>query len=176
MLLLAGAILLIVKPGDDKNGFGDGQGYIPGDENVIVTNTPAYAYLDIAYEYEDSGADYLADPCAIYGNGTYTVKISRHDNDETPLAFSGLSYMGIRLISDNNSLDNTEALITDIKVTCDGTELKVVENGTVSLDDETKSNYFDCYDMNETNISDDNVYDFKDKDTIEVTFTISGMK
>ncbi|MBR5180209.1 MAG: acyltransferase [Lachnospiraceae bacterium] len=172
MLLLAGAVLLIIKPGENKNGFGDGQGDIPGNENIIG----AYAYLDIAYEYEDSGADYLADPCAIYDNGTYTIKISRHDNDETPLAFSGLSYMGIRLISDNSSLDNTEVLITDIKVTCDGTELKVIENGTVSLDDETKSNYFDCYDMNETNIFDDNIYDFTDKDTIEVTFTISGMK
>ena len=148
----------------------------PGEIDLI----PAYAFLDLAYENEGEYADYLADPYAVYDNGTYMVTIRRQDNEETPLAFDGLSYMGIRLIDDGTAdIDISEAVITDIKVTCDSIPLTVAESDTVSYDEGARYSYFDCY-AEGTVISEetpeDAVYDFKNKDIIEVTFTVSGIK
>ena len=136
--------------------------------------SPVYAYIDLAYEYEGNDTDYLTDPLSITGNGTYTVTINRNDNSDTALAFNGLSYMGIRLIDDeNSSVDISKTVITDVKVICDGVLLRIDETGSTPYEDGVIYDFFDCYDQDE-NVTE--VYDFKDKNVIEISFTVSGAK
>ena len=142
------------------------------DEITPEDISPVYAYIDLAYESDGSDADYLTDPIDIIGNGTYTVTINRSDNTETDLAFNGLSYMGIRLIDDENSdVDMKGTVIQDVKVKCDGVLLRIDETGSTQYDDGVIYDFFDCYDPDG---SSETVYDFSDKKAIEISFTISG--
>lgn len=136
--------------------------------------TPVYAYLDLAYDYKGTETDYLTGPYAINGNGTYTVTINRGDTAETKLAFDGLSYMGIRLLDDEMSdVDISKAVISDVKIKCDGIMLKVDETGSTPYEDGVIYNFFDCYDPDK-NVTE--TYVFKNKNVIEISFTISGTK
>lgn len=156
----------------------DGQ---DGGEAVPAEASPVYAYLDLAYEYNGGAADYLTEPCAVNGSGTFTVTVDRGDTEETPLAFDGLSYMGIRLIDDEASdLDIKNASITDVKVVCDGTALKVDTSGATPYEDGVILIFFDCYDPEKYGSTEDltgaEPYDFGGKSRIEVSFTVEGAK
>ena len=136
--------------------------------------TPVYAYLDVVYNYMGTNTDYLTEPYAITGNGTYTVTINRNDNSETEQAFDGLSYMGIRLLDDETAdVDIKNVTITDVKVRCDGIQLKIDDTGSTPYEDGVIYDFFDSYDPNGNNES---VYDFSGKNTIEISFTITGAK
>ena len=136
--------------------------------------TPVYAYLDVVYNYMGTNTDYLTEPYAITGNGTYTVTINRSDNSETEQAFDGLSYMGIRLLDDETAdVDINNVTITDVKVNCDGVQLKVDDAGSTPYTDGVIYDFFDSYDPSGNNES---VYDFSGKNTIEISFTITGAK
>ena len=136
--------------------------------------TPIYAYLDVVYKYMGTNTDYLTEPYAITGNGTYTVTINRSDNSETEQAFDGLSYMGIRLLDDETAdVDIKNVTITDVTVNCDGVQLKVDDTGSTPYEDGVIYDFFDSYDPSGNNES---VYDFSDKNTIEISFTITGAK
>ena len=142
------------------------------DEITPEDISPVYAYIDLAYESDGTDSDFLTDPIEINDNGNYTVTISRNDNAETELAFNGLSYMGIRLIDDENSdVDITKAVITDVKIFCDGVLLKIDGNGSTEYADGVIYDFFDCYDPNENTTE---TYDFKDKNVIEISFTVLG--
>lgn len=136
--------------------------------------TPVYAYLDVVYNYMGTNTDYLTEPYAITGNGTYTVTINRSDNSETEQAFEGLSYMGIRLLDDETAdVDIKNVTITDVKVRCDGIQLKIDDTGSTPYEDGVIYDFFDSYDPSGNNES---VYDFSGKNTIEISFTITGAK
>ena len=85
--------------------------------------------------------------------------------------------MVILLDDDMADVDITKALISDLKVTCDGTELKVDDTGTIPYDNGVVYIFFDCYDMekysSETDFTDAESYNFSEKNVIEVSFTIS---
>lgn len=158
-----------------------GAGQLPSWQTTEWDNeTSAYAYVDLIYEYNGTSAEYLTEPCLIYGNDTYTVTIRRTENEETPHAMDGLLYMGIRLLEDESSdVDLSQVVITEIKVKSDGTELLVNESGTVPYENGATSIFFDCHDMkngSEEEPSDATTFDFQGTDMIEVTFTISGAK
>ena len=167
--------------GDDGlpagEGEDDGMGSGIGDP-VQETNNLAYAYVDLIYEYNGANAEYLADPCAIYGNDTYTVTIRRTEDKETPHAMDGLLYMGIRLLEDETSdVDISQVLITDIKVKSDGTELQVNESGTIPYENGAMCIFFDCHDAGNGSEepSDAPAFNFQGTKEIEVTLTISGI-
>lgn len=157
--------------GTDNNGTPD---TTPANNTPPEDVTPVYAYIDIVYNYMGTNTDYLTEPYAVTGNGTYTVTINRNDNSETRQAFDGLSYMGIRLLDDDMSdVDIKNAVITDVKVKCDDIQLKVDDAGSTPYEDGVIYDFFDSYDPD---ASSDTVYDFNDKNTIEITFTVSGAK
>ena len=134
--------------------------------------TPVYAYLSLSYENNGTADTYFTDPYAINGNGTYTITVTRSENADIDPAFDNLSYMSIRILDDESSdVDISNADITGVKVKCDGVELKVNEIGHEAFDGEKIGNYFECYDPEG---SAENVYAFKDKNVIEITFTVSG--
>lgn len=198
-LLLASTVGLIVvltrpdttgnasdNPGQntEENGPGNTENDTPGTE---VTGTadkeisPVYAYLDIAYEAGGIDSDYLSEACEVKGDGTYTFSVNRQDNSEVSQAIDGLSYMGIRLLDDDQAdVDITAAEITDIKVVCDGVELKVEISGSTQYTDGVILAFFDCYDAETygdgADVSAAAAYDFSGKSTIEVTFTVEGAK
>lgn len=167
-------------PGQILDGNDSEQNTDPEDLDESVN--PAYAYISMAYNNNGSEAEYLTEPCAVNGNGTYTVTITREDNEETPLAFAGFSYMGIRLLGDGESpcIDVSEAVITNINVICDGITLKTVETGTVSNDNGGVYNFFDCYDIakdfSQNDPTEDDVYDFSNRNSIQISFTVSQAK
>jgi hypothetical protein len=72
--------------------------------------------------------------------------------------------MGIKLIQDDDAdPDISDAIITDISVTCDGEPIVIEDDiETVSGDDGARYIYFDCYDME------------SDAASLSVTFTVSG--
>jgi len=148
------------------------------DQTDTVTNpkdvSPVYAYIDVVYKYMGTNVDYMTDQYMINGNGTYTVTINRSDNSETRQAFDGLSYMGIRLLDDDTAdVDIRNVTITDVKVICDGVQLKVDDTGSTPYEDGVIYDFFDSYDPNGNNES---VYDFSSKNTIEISFTVNGAK
>ena len=156
--------------GTDNNGQAD----TGTDSTPPKDITPVYAYIDVVYNYMGTNTDYLTDPYAINGNGTYTVTINRSDNSETRQAFDGLSYMGIRLLDDDTAdVDIRNVTITDVKVICDGVQLKVDDTGSTPYEEGVIYDFFDSYDPNGNNES---VYDFSSKNTIEISFTINGAK
>lgn len=168
------------EPGADGEGEQEGLGPDaddPAEEQIIQ----AYAYLDLIYEYNGAGAEYLAEPCYIYDNGTYTVTIRRGDDKETAHAMDGLGYMGIRFLQGETAdADVSRATITEIRVKRDGTELGVNESGTIPYENGAMSVFFDCYDGekygSEEDISEAPAFDFKGTEEMEVTFTISGIE
>ena len=156
--------------GTDNNGQAD----TGKDSTPPKDITPVYAYIDVVYNYMGTNTDYLTNPYAINGNGTYTVTINRSDNSETRQAFDGLSYMGIRLLDDDTAdVDIRNVTITDVKVICDGVQLKVDDTGSTPYEDGVIYDFFDSYDPNGNNES---VYDFSSKNTIEISFTVNGAK
>ena len=156
--------------GTDNNG----QANTGTDSTPPKDITPVYAYIDVVYNYMGTNTDYLTDPYAINGNGTYTVTINRSDNSETRQAFDGLSYMGIRLLDDDTAdVDIRNVTITDVKVICDGVQLKVDDTGSTPYEEGVIYDFFDSYDPNGNNES---VYDFSSKNTIEISFTVNGAK
>ena len=156
--------------GTDNNGQAD----TGTDSTPPKDITPVYSYIDVVYNYMGTNTDYLTDPYAINGNGTYTVTINRNDNSETKQAFEGISYMGIRLLDDDTAdVDIRNVTITDVKVICDGVQLKVDDTGSTPYEDGVIYDFFDIYDPNGNNES---VYDFSSKNTIEISFTVNGAK
>jgi|GEM_PF-609392 Fucose 4-O-acetylase and related acetyltransferases len=142
---------------------------------------PVQAYLDLAYTYGGTDDDYLANPVAVNRNGSYTVTVKRKDDAETMRAFDGLNYMGIRLLDDDQSdLNITKVSITNIKVVCDGVELRVNVSGTAPYEDGLILTFFECYDKEKygdrKSLSGVETYDFSGKDEIKVTFSIKGAK
>jgi len=82
--------------------------------------------------------------------------------------------MGIRLLDDDMSdVDIKNAVITDVKVKCDGVQLKVDDAGSTPYENGVIYDFFDSYDPNGNNES---VYDFSSKNTIEISFTVNGAK
>ncbi len=82
--------------------------------------------------------------------------------------------MGIRLLDDDTSdVDIKKAAITDVKVNCDGIQLKVDDAGSTDYADGVIYDFFDCYDPDGNSEA---VYDFSSKNTIEISFTITGAK
>jgi len=157
--------------GTDNNGTPDTS---PDNNTPPEDVTPVYAYIDVVYNYMGTNTDYLTEPYAITGNGTYTVTINRNDSSEADLAFDSLSYMGIRLLDDDTSdVDIKKAAITDVKVNCDGIQLKVDDAGSTDYTDGVIYDFFDCYDPDGNSEA---VYDFSSKNTIEISFTITGAK
>ena len=160
--------------GEGEDGGMDPEGNDPAEEKI----NPVYAYVDLIYEYNGTNAEYLAEPCSIYGNDTYTVIMRRTDDKDTPHAMDGLLYMGIRLLDNELSeIDVSHASITGIKVKSDGAELQVKESGTVPYEDGAMSIFFDCHDGgngSEEETSEAPAHDFQGTEVIEVTFTISG--
>jgi len=157
--------------GTDNNGTPDTS---PDNNTPPEDVTPVYAYIDVVYNYMGTNTDYLTEPYAITGNGTYTVTINRNDSSEAGLAFDALSYMGIRLLDDDTSdVDIKKAAITDVKVNCDGIQLTVDDAGSTDYADGVIYDFFDCYDPDGNSEA---VYDFSSKNTIEISFTITGAK
>ena len=157
--------------GTDNNGTPD---TTPDNNTPPEDVTPVYAYIDIVYNYMGTNTDYLTEPYAITGNGTYTVTINRNDNSETRQAFDGLSYMGIRILDDDTSdVDIKNVTITDVKVNCDGIQLTVDDAGSTPYTDGVIYDFFDSYDPSGNSEA---VYDFSSKNTIEISFTITGAK
>ncbi|MCR5635184.1 MAG: acyltransferase [Lachnospiraceae bacterium] len=138
----------------------------PEDEDGYLQDniTPAYAFLHIVYEDGESYADYFSEFEEVYEDGTYIITVNRSDDPEAELVLAGISYMGIKLIQDDDAEPNiSDAIITDISVTCDGEPISVEDNAeTVSGDDGARYIYFDCYDME------------SDAASLSVTFTVSG--
>ena len=157
--------------GTDNNGTPDTS---PDNNTPPEDVTPVYAYIDVVYNYMGTNTDYLTEPYAITGNGTYTVTINRNDSSEAGLAFDALSYMGIRLLDDDTSdVDIKKAAITDVKVNCDGIQLTVDDAGSTDYADGVIYDFFDCYDPDGNSEA---VYDFSSKNTIEISFMITGAK
>lgn len=150
-----------------------------GADDPAKEENPAYAYVDLIYEYNGASAEYLAEPCAIYGNDVYTVTIRRSEDQETPNAMNGLLYMGIRLLENESSgIDISHALISEIKVKSDGKELLVKESGTIPYENGAMCVFFGCHDAgeygSEEELSAAPAFDFQGTEALEVTFTISG--
>ena len=147
------------------------------DAKVADQVTPAYAYVDLIYEENGVTAEYLTEPCPIYGNDTYAVTIRRTDDKETPHAMDGLLYLAIRLLEDETSdVDVSQVRITGIRVISDGTELMVSESGTVPFENGAMSIFFDCHDAEEYGSEEDPsalpARDFEGAEEIEVIFSI----
>ena len=146
---------------------------------------PAYAFLDIVYEEGGSNADYYSVPVEVYGDGTYTITVKRSEDASAASAFEGLFYMGIKLIrelsDDTEDMDISNAEITNITVFCDGTPLVVIDNGeTISINEDDRYVYFDCYDRESgvtsaENADESKTFQFNGKEEIEVSFQISGI-
>lgn len=138
----------------------------PDDEDGYLQDniTPAYAFLHIVYEDGESYADYFSEFEEVYEDGTYIITVNRSDDPEAELALAGFSYIGIKLIQDDDAEPNiSDAIITDISVTCDGEPIVIEDDiETVSGDDGARYIYFDCYDME------------SDAASLSVTFTVSG--
>ena len=153
----------------------------PKQEVIPEDVSPVYAYLDLAYEYGGESADYLVNPCAVKGNETYTVTVTRKDDDEAPKAIDGLSYMGIRLLDDDTSeLDIRKLTFPEIKVVCDGVALRVDVSGFAPYEDGVILVFFECYDPDKYGDTEDltgaETFDFSGKSTVEVSFTVAGVK
>ena len=146
---------------------------------------PAYVFLDIVYEDGGSNADYYSAFEEVYEDGGYKLTVKCSEDAFAESAFAGLSYMGIKLIQKLNNetadIDISNAEITNIAVSCDGTPLVVIDNGeTISINEGDRYVYFDCYDKESDvtsaeNADESKAFQFNGKNEIEVTFTISGI-
>ena len=139
--------------------------FLDDEDGYLQDNiTPAYAFLHIVYEDGESYADYFSEFEEVYEDGTYIITVNRSDDPEAELALAGFSYIGIKLIQDDDAEPNiSDAIITDISVTCDGEPIVIEDDiETVSGDDGARYIYFDCYDME------------SDAASLSVTFTVSG--
>ena len=168
---------------DDENGSAQDYADETGDVQDYVT--PAYAFLDIVYEEGGSNADYYSVPVEVYRDGTYKITVKRSEDASAVPAFEGLSYMGIKLIrelsDDTEDMDISNAEITNITVSCDGTPLVVIDNGeTISMNEDDRYIYFDCYDRESgvtsaENADESKTFQFNGREEIEVSFQISGI-
>ena len=153
--------------------------------NVQDYAIPAYVFLDIVYEDGGSYADYYSSFEEVYEDGTYTITVKRSEDADAASAIDGLSYIGIKLVYEQNddteNMDISNAEITNITVSCDGTPLVAIDNGeTISIDEETRYIYFDCYDNESGVTSAENAdesknFQFDGKNEIVISFQISGI-
>ena len=153
--------------------------------NVQDYAIPAYVFLDIVYEDGGSYADYYTSFEEVYEDGTYTITVKRSEDADAASAIDGLSYIGIKLVYEQNddteNMDISNAEITNITVSCDGTPLVAIDNGeTISIDEETRYIYFDCYDKESGVTSAENAdesknFQFDGKNEIVISFQISGI-
>jgi hypothetical protein len=153
--------------------------------NVQDYAIPAYVFLDIVYEDGGSYADYYSSFEEVYEDGTYTITVKRSEDADAASAIDGLSYIGIKLVYEQNddteNMDISNAEITNITVSCDGTPLVAIDNGeTISIDEETRYIYFDCYDKESGVTSAENAdesknFQFDGKNEIVISFQISGI-
>ena len=153
--------------------------------NVQDYAIPAYVLLDIVYEDGGSSADYFSSFEEVYEDGTYTITVKRSEDADAASAIDGLSYIGIKLVYEQNddteNMDISNAEITNITVSCDGTPLVAIDNGeTISIDEETRYIYFDCYDKESgvtsvENADESKTFQFDGKNEIVISFLISGI-
>ena len=153
--------------------------------NVQDYAIPAYVFLDIVYEDGGSYADYYSSFEEVYEDGTYTITVKRSEDADAASAIDGLSYIGIKLVYEQNddteNMDISNAEITNITVSCDGTPPVAIDNGeTISIDEETRYIYFDCYDKESGVTSAENAdesknFQFDGKNEIVISFQISGI-
>ena len=111
--------------------------------------------------------------------------MKRSEDADAASAIDGLSYIGIKLVYEQNddteNMDISNAEITNITVSCDGTPLVAIDNGeTISIDEETRYIYFDCYDNESGVTSAENAdesknFQFDGKNEIVISFQISGI-
>lgn len=118
----------------------------------------------------------------VYGDGVYTLKASLSDYENVPEMIDGLKDMSLQMVSENNGtisdIDLSEAEITDISIICDGNEIKMNSENIVT--DHWDTGYAaKFYDENSDLTGKKAAVkskDFSFKDTIEITFTVSGTK
>ena len=127
----------------------------------------AYACIDMVYDDRGTETDYYSEFIAVYGKGSYTVKIARSDEKMISTVFNNLSYMTIKLLRENEDADISKAVISDIKVLCDGVPISVTDNGTAALSEDV------C--LVELVEAEKETFDFSETDEIEITFSVSGV-
>ena len=118
----------------------------------------------------------------VYGDGIYTMKASLSEYENVPEMIDGLKDMSLQMVSENNGtisdIDLSEAEITDISIICDGNEIKMNSENIVT--DHWDTGYAaKFYDENSDLTGKKAAVKSKDfslKDTIEITFTVSGTK
>ena len=151
---------------------------------ISEDESPAYVFLDIVYEDGGSNADYISELEEVCEDGSYRLTVKRSEDADAASALDGLLYMGIKLVGELNEdtadVDISNAEISDIEVSCDGTPLVVVDNGeTISINEGDRYIYFDCYDRESgvtsaENADESKTFKFNGKNEIEVSFKISG--
>ena len=136
----------------------------------------AYACVDLVYDDGGTETDYYSDFEAVDGDGEYSIKITRSDDEVIPAVFDGLSYMTIKLIKENEKANVSGAKISDIKVFCDGVPVTVISGETVPLSDEVCLAELSCYDSDSaagSEKTENETFDFGKTNEIEVVFSVS---
>jgi hypothetical protein len=149
-------------PGTDNGNTGPEE-ETPAEDGPVL----AYACIDMVYDDHGTETDYYSEFNAVYGDGSYTIKIARSDEKIISTVFDKLSYMTIKLLRDNEEADISKAVISDIKVSCDGVPVSVTDNETVSLSEDVS--------LVEIDKAENETYDFGEMDEIEISFTVSGV-
>ena len=137
----------------------------------------AYACAELVYDDDGTETDYYSDFEAVDGDGEYSIKITRSDDEVIPAVFDGLSYMTIKLIKENEKADVSGAKISDIKVFCDGVPVTVINGETESISEDVCLVELTCYDSDSAAGSDkteSETFDFGKTNEIEVVFMVSG--
>ena len=149
-------------PGTDNGNTGPEE-ETPAEDGPVL----AYACVDMVYDDHGTETDYYSEFNAVYGDGSYTIKIARSDEKIISTVFDKLSYMTIKLLRDNEEADISKAVISDIKVSCDGVPVSVTDNETVSLSEDVS--------LVEIDKAENETFDFGEMDEIEISFTVSGV-
>lgn len=149
-------------PRVDNGNSGSEEGN-PADDGPVL----AYACVDMVYDDRGTETDYYSEFVPVYGDGSYTVKIARDDEKTVSAVFNSLSYMTIKLLRESEDADISKAVISNIKVSCDGVPVSVTDNGTVLLSEEVS--------LVEIDKAESETFDFGEMDEIEISFTVCGV-
>ena len=149
-------------PGTDNGNTGPEE-ETPAEDGPVL----AYACIDMVYDDHGTETDYYSEFNAVYGDGSYTIKIARSDEKIISTVFDKLSYMTIKLLRESEDADISKAVISDIKVSCDGVPVSITDNETVSLSEDVS--------LVEIDKAENETYDFGEMDEIEISFTVSGV-
>ena len=149
-------------PGTDNGNTGPEE-ETPAEDGPVL----AYACIDMVYDDHGTETDYYSEFNAVYGDGSYTIKIARSDEKIISTVFDKLSYMTIKLLRESKDADISKAVISDIKVSCDGVPVSITDNETVSLSEDVS--------LVEIDKAENETYDFGEMDEIEISFTVSGV-